>query len=237
LQAWAEHAFRSGDRPRLVSAYLAVARRFADAGEREPARRIYERVLKLDPVNAEARQGAGVVEPPAGDYVDFSALVLDEEASTRFQMEASFPSGDEEEDFQEILAAFRQQITSGIDAADSASHYDLGIAFKEMGLWDDAVTQLQRALRAGASPLATMELLGECYHEKGEYDLAARVLHRAEALPGKTDGDLAGVRYWLGRAHEALGAADAARASYQRVGAVDRGFRDVAERLEALGGG
>ncbi|MBW3628203.1 MAG: tetratricopeptide repeat protein, partial [Gemmatimonadetes bacterium] len=184
--------------------------------------------LKLDPENQQARDAVG-------EYVDFAALVRDEEVSTRFQVEAGFPTGDEEEDFQEILASFREAITAGIDAADSASHYDLGIAFKEMGLWDDAITQLQRALRAGSNPLATMEMLGECYGEKKEYELAARILERAAALPGASPADLAGVHYWLGRAHEALGAVGLARESYERVSAVDRRFRDVADRLEAFG--
>ena len=47
----------------------------------------------------------------------------------------------------------------------------------------------------------------------------------------------AGVHYWLGRAHEALGAAAPARESYARVVAVDPAFRDVADRLGALDAG
>jgi tetratricopeptide (TPR) repeat protein len=240
LQAWAEHAFRSGDRARLVAAYLAVARRFADSGQTAPARKIYERVLKLEPGNQQARDGARVpdgAQPDDAGFVDLGAMVLDEKGSTRFQVEASFPTGDEEEDFREILAAFREQITAGIDAADSSSHYDLGIAFKEMGLWDDAVTQLQRALRAGSAPLGTLEVLGECYYQKGDHELAARMLDRAAQLPGRSESELAGVQYWLGRAHEALGASGAARESYLRVVAVDPDFRDAATRLDGLGAG
>ena len=238
LQTWAEYAFRSGDRHRLVAAYLAVARRFSAAGQADSARHIFERIVKLEPDNEEARRGIGAPPPrtpDTGDYVDFGAMVLDdEEDSTRFQVEADFPTGDEAHDFGEILTAFRQQITEKLDASDSASHYDLGLAFKEMGLWDDAITQLQRAMRAGSNPLGTLEVLGECYVEKGEHDKAARMLDRAVQLPGTQEADLIGVYYWLGRSREGLGDASAARESYQHVTSTDPRFRDAAERLEAL---
>lgn len=182
-----------------------------------------------------ARRGGSRGEPDGG-YIDLGALILsdDEEEVTRFRIEAQPPSGDEDKDFEEILGAFRQQVSEKIDPADSVSHYDLGLAFKDMGLLDDAIGQLQVALRGGSEPLSTLEVLGECFIEKGEHSLAARVMERATQIPGTSESDLIGVLYWLGRTQESLQDADAARGYYERVVALDITFRDAAARLASL---
>lgn len=237
LQRSAEYAFRSGDRPRLVAAYLALGAHLEALSDLRHAQTVYQRVLRLDPGNQAAMQALHALAPPApaGDpYVDFGALVLGEEESTRFRVEAGFPTGDEERDFEEILDVFRQQVLEKIDEQDSASNYDLGVAFKEMGLWDDAIAQLQRALRGGAELLPTLEVLGECYAEKGDHALAVRVLERAAQLSQVERTALIGVHYLLGRSQQALGASASAREHFQRVVSVDPAFRDVEERLRAL---
>jgi tetratricopeptide (TPR) repeat protein len=120
------------------------------------------------------------------------------------RVQAEQPTGDDARDLEEILALFREKVAQKIDPKDAASHYDLGLAFKEMGLYGDAIAQLQAALRAGASPLATLEVLGECFIESGDPELAARILDRATQLQSAREEDLVGVRHWLARAREAL---------------------------------
>jgi tetratricopeptide (TPR) repeat protein len=183
-------------------------------------------------------------EPPPplsveGEYIDLAALILgdEEDGGTRFLTDAaSPPTGDEERDFAEILDIFRRKVSEKIHPQDSSSHYDLGVAYKEMGLLDDAIGQLQLALRAGANPVATLEVIGECFLEKDEAALAKRVLERAAGIPGATDQDLVGVLYWLGRCEEILANPVDARGHYERVIAVDISFRDAAERLKGLRG-
>jgi tetratricopeptide (TPR) repeat protein len=179
-------------------------------------------------------------DAPADDYVDLAALVMsdDDDDTTRFRMDAaSHPSGDEDRDFSEILAMFRQQVSEKIHPQDSSSHYDLGLAFKEMGLLDDAIGQMQKALTGGANPLATLEVLGECFMEKDQHSLAVRVLSRATQLSTATDAELIGVHYALGRCEEVLGNPAEADGHYEHVIAIDIGFRDAAARLEAIRSG
>jgi tetratricopeptide (TPR) repeat protein len=144
------------------------------------------------------------------------------------------PSGDEDRDFADMLAHFRQKVAENIEVEDNASHYDLGVAFMEMGLVDEAIAQFQVALRGGADPLATLELLGQCFVEKGQFAVAGRVLDRALRLPGVADGDLVGVLYLLGRVDEGTGVPERALDHYERVVAVDIRFRDTAKRIERL---
>ncbi|HVG44100.1 MAG TPA: tetratricopeptide repeat protein, partial [Longimicrobium sp.] len=257
LQKRVEYAFRSGDREEQVVAYLALGRHFAAAGEAAKGEAVFRRVLELDPGNHEAtaaipparppaRAGRGSPAPaaparpaaPAHEYIDLAALVLGDEAgreaTTRFVVEEREPSGDEDRDFAEMLSHFRQKVAENIEVEDSTSHYDLGLAFKEMGLIDEAIAEFQVALRGGANPLATLELLGQCFVEKAQYAVAERVLERALRLPGASEVDLVGVLYQLARAEEALGRPGEAMEHYERVLSVDIRFRDTARRIEVL---
>lgn len=263
LQKRVEYAFRSGRAEAQVEAYLGLGRHLARNGQEGKAAAVIKRVLELDPHNVEARAAAAQIAPaatafapppqpapaptpaapapPAADYVDLGALILDEEGqgapTTRFIVEEKEPSGDEDRDFAEMLAHFRQKVAENIDVEDSASHYDLGVAFMEMGLVDEAIAQFQVALRGGANPLATLELLGQCFVDKGQFAVAGRVLDRAAHLPGVGDGDLVGVLYLLGRIEEATGNPGRAREFYERVVSVDIRFRDTAARIERLKAG
>jgi len=260
LQKRVEYAFRSGDRSAMVDGYLALARFFETGGSRDKARAVYGRVLEIEAYNPEARAALEAMDDaarraraaapppppppptsaPASEYVDLGALILGDEderaPTTRFIVEEKEPTGDEDRDFADMLAHFRQKVAENIEAEDSASHYDLGLAFKEMGLIDEAIAEFQVALRGGANPLATLEVLGQCFVEKGQYPVASRVLERALRLPGVADAELVGVLYLLGRSHEALGSSAQAVELYERVLSVDIRFRDAAARADALRG-
>lgn len=236
-QKQAEYAFRTDDRESLARAYLDLGRHLRSSGRDDKAEAVFRRVLEIDPENEEARDM--IAPPPSGEdgYVDLASLVLDEqrpEQTTRFTVAEEEPSGDEDRDFADMLSRFKQKVSEHIDTSDSTSHYDLGLAFKNMGLLDEAISQFQVALRGGANPLATLEVLGQCFAEKGQFAVAGRVLERALRLPGVSDAELVGVFYQLARCEERTGGAGRAREYYERVMAVDVGFRDAARRLERL---
>lgn len=245
LQKQVEYAFRLGDTASLVRAYLELGRHLGPPAANPKARAVYERVLDLDPTHEEARRllarpPAAVREeraPYGAEYVDLGALVMEDEpgeGSTRFVVPEEEPTGDEDHDFAEMLSVFRQKVSENIGTEDSSSHYDLGLAFMEMGLVDEAIAEFQVALRGGANPLATLEVLGRCFMEKGQHAVASRVLERALRLPGAAEAEMIGVSYQLGRCAEALGEAAAACEHYERVVGLDIRFRDAASRLEAL---
>lgn len=234
-----ERALRAGNRASLVEGYLTLAARFEAELDTARAQDALRRVLELDPANEEARAALASVSAsaaPPQDYVDLGDLILADapEEVTRFQVAIGEPTGNEESDFAEILDLFRRKVSESLDPKDAASHYDLGLAFKEMGLLDDAIIHLQSGLRGGANPLATLEELGECFVLKGQVSLAARVFERATRLEGVSDSDLVGVLYGLARCQEQLGQLEEAKATLERVVAVDLAFRDAAGRLQLL---
>src|SRR5206468_1982563 len=143
------------------------------------------------------------------------------------------PTGDEEADFADMLRKFKQGVAENVDAEDYQSHYDLAIAFKEMGLLDEAIGEFQKALGSPTNRLPTYEALGQCFLEKGQPKLAMSILTRALSEPS-TEEQLIGVLYWLGRAAAELGLAAEALNYYQRVFVLDIQFRDITERMSEV---
>src|SRR5205823_423742 len=166
-------------------------------------------------------QTVAVAEPSFVDLGDW--LRTDEPArTTRLTTDELAPTGDEAADFERMLGVFKAGLARNVDSADHASHYDLGVAFREMGLVDEAIAEFQRAARAPASALRSREALGQCFLDRGSPDLAIGVLERAldEATSGASAVDevaLLGVVYLLGEAYARIGQHKPARACFQRV--------------------
>ena len=154
--------------------------------------------------------------------------------STRMVVDEEAPSGDEEADFKDMLKKFKQGVAENVSEEDHESHYDLGVAFKEMGLMDEAISEFQKALRGTAQRVRTYEALGQCFLEKKQLPVAQTILHRAVNEPGVGDEQLVGVLYLLGYVNEALGKPAEAKGFYERVFSVDIQFRDVGDRLNAV---
>ena len=262
-QKQVELAFKAGDKPRLIDCYLELADALLRTDLGDKARAVYQRVVEHDPKNERAKAALAMLMPveavsekgklvqpkdakmkvrdeagAGGDFVDLGAMILDEDVEeqrdTRMKVADEEPTGDEEKDFQDMLARFKQGIDENIDETDFQSHYDLGVAFKEMGLLDEAIAELQKALRAPEGKLRTSEALGVCFFEKAAYAVAESILRRGLELPAARDEERLGILYWLGRAVEAQGKGAAAKELYGRVFAANIRFMDVGERVKAL---
>jgi tetratricopeptide (TPR) repeat protein len=169
------------------------------------------------------------------DFVNLSDWLSEEKTpkSTRMVADVREPES-EQVDFSDMLERFKQGIAESVAEEDHEAHYDLGVAYKEMGLLDEAIAEFQKALRAVEHRIRAFEALGQCFIEKGQYQIAVTILSRALGEPGATDEQLVGVLYLLGYSSEALQKWNDALAYYERVFAVDITFRDVNDRLAAL---
>lgn len=170
------------------------------------------------------------------DFVDLGSLIMEEEAprDSRMTGEQLETTGDEQRDFEEMLAQFKKGIDENLGHDDYEAHYDLGIAFKEMGLLDEAIAEFQKALRSPDGRLRTSEALGVAFFEKGQHPVAEAVLRRAvDTLTGGDDQKI-GLIYWLGRSCEAQGKEADARGNYQRAMAQDIRFMDLQDRMARL---
>jgi tetratricopeptide (TPR) repeat protein len=174
---------------------------------------------------------------PAEGYVDFGAMILggaSANKTTRFKVAYEEPSGDEDADFAKMLSQFKEKVSENIEAGDVRAHYDLGTAYKEMGLLEEAISSFQSALRASSDHLPTYEVMGQTFMEMGQPDAAVRTLQRALKVHSGVEDEFVGIYYYLARAYEALDKKESAVEYYDRVFSLDINFADVTERLREL---
>jgi tetratricopeptide (TPR) repeat protein len=173
---------------------------------------------------------------PDAEFVNLGDWLRDDDApkDTRMVVEEKEPTGDEDADFKDMLRKFKQGISENVEEEDHQSHYDLGVAYKEMGLLDEAIAEFQKALRAPSNRVPAYEALGQCFVEKGQVPMAATILSRALHEKGVSEDQLVGVLYLLGQCAEQRGQQEQALEYYQRVFVIDIQFKDVGERLAAL---
>lgn len=187
---------------------------------------------QMPPSPAPSRPAA----PASDDYIDLGSLILDDqpERTTRWFVPAEEPSGDDEADFAKMLGQFKAKVAEHLAGDDAIAHYDLGAAYREMGLYQEAIAEFQQSLRADPRNLGTFEMLGQCFLDEGQPEVAIRTLNRALGLGFEVEDDLLGIYYYIGKAHEGLGNSEMAREFYEKVFSLDINFKDVTERLRAL---
>jgi len=150
-------------------------------------------------------------------------------------------AGGEPGPLKEVFDEFRAELGEmGTEDEDLETHYNLGIAFREMGLLEEAIGEFQKVAQAndrGKAFRYAMQcctLLGLAFMEKGQPAIAAIWYERALLTPGmETESKLA-LRYDLGVAQESAGELDAALKSFSQVYAINIDYRDVAERIHSL---
>jgi tetratricopeptide (TPR) repeat protein len=142
---------------------------------------------------------------------------------------------------KEVFDEFRAELGEmGADDEDLETHYNLGIAFREMGLLEEAISEFQKVAKASEKgrpfpySMQCYTLLGLAFMDRGQPSIAAMWYERALHLPDiEPESELA-LRYDLGMAQESAGESDAALKSFSRVYAVNIDYRDVGERIAAL---
>jgi tetratricopeptide (TPR) repeat protein len=123
---------------------------------------------------------------------------------------------------------------SSLDGSDSQSHYDLGVAFREMGLYDEAINEFQQAAGDPARRVECLALQAVCLRERGDLD-AAEVVLNALMKPGLSLEETCIVKYELALVLEALGHDERASALMTEIDTVNADFRDVHARLKNAG--
>jgi tetratricopeptide (TPR) repeat protein len=140
----------------------------------------------------------------------------------------------DEASLQEIFREFRKGVEQQLSAEDYETHYNLGIAYKEMGLLDEAIGEFQLASKAPALTVECCSLLGLCFLEKGMPQLAIKWYGKGLATPGIRESDTAGLLYDLGRVYQDTGDMNLAYTTFLEVYGMNTNYRDIVERVRDL---
>ena len=149
-------------------------------------------------------------------------------------------AGPLQEVFDEFRAELGEMGAEDAEDEDLETHYNLGIAFREMGLLEEAISEFQKVAKAterGRPFRYTMQcctFLGLCFMDKGQPGVAAIWYERALHTPDLDPESALALRYDLGVAQESAGESGAALKSFSQVYAMNIDYRDVGERIAAL---
>jgi pilus assembly protein FimV len=142
---------------------------------------------------------------------------------------------------KEVFDEFRAELGEmGAEDEDLETHYNLGIAFREMGLLEEAISEFQKVAKASQAgrpfrySMQCCTLLGLSFMEKGQPSIAAIWYERALLTPNMDPESILALRYDLGVAQESAGDLEAALKSFSQVYAMNIDYRDVGERIAAL---
>jgi tetratricopeptide (TPR) repeat protein len=160
---------------------------------------------------------------------------LDElEHSTRSSRPPSSLRAVDEVDVDQVFAKFKEGVRAQISESDSSTHYDLGVAYKEMALHSDAINEFAVAARDSKLECTCYAMIGLIHLEQGELDKAAEAYVRALGAPQKTIDQEMSLYYDLGNVYEMKSGNAEALYYFQKIARRDPGYRDVKDRIEAL---
>jgi tetratricopeptide (TPR) repeat protein len=217
---------------------------FASQGMMDEALEAVQEAILIYPANAalrarlleyEAKADAQEVaeEQAEAEQPDDSFDIAEQLASELTEV-APTAGVDEMIDVESVFAQFKKGVAAQIAPDDSDTHFDLGIAYKEMGLTDDAIQEFDLAAQNPKRACTALTMIGTCYLERGDAQQAVTYFERAISSPQKSPLEEMALHYEIGNAQELLGRLDAALSSFERVAAHDRTFRGVTSRMDAL---
>jgi tetratricopeptide (TPR) repeat protein len=185
-------------------------------------------LIDADLLDTQPTQTPSAVQIPEEEMFDLAAELEE------FERSGEISQGDRPRfGFDEVFRDFKKGIQQQIGEEDADAHYDLAIAYKEMGLLEDALRELAIVQRQGSRPAETLSLMATCKLELGRPQEAVTDLKGALQIATATDLQLS-LRYELAEALIAAGKPAEALTQFKRVAAADAAYRDVQGRIAEL---
>lgn len=145
-------------------------------------------------------------------------------------------------DLADMFGELKKDLEADVASSDEdpETHYNLGIAFREMGLLDEAIGELQKACQSFDNGKPFQQImqaytwLAQCFLEKGVPEAAVRWYEKALQVPTIDGETRVALNYELAAAYETAGDKASALKHFMNVYGSNIDYRDVAERIKAL---
>jgi tetratricopeptide (TPR) repeat protein len=174
------------------------------------------------------------------DYFDLrkelEEVVLDEDISLESKGGAGLLGKDDQYSFEDVFDEFKRGVQKQFGKEDYDTHYNLGIAYREMGLFEDAITEFLTAAGDQKKRLDSIIMLGVTHRDIDEYDKSIDYFREALDTPNIKDDERMGILYELALSCELDKQTDEALPLYEEIYSLDKTFRDVADKIRSLKG-
>ncbi len=189
----------------------------------------------------EAQEAEAVAAAPeeAKDAFDLAAELAGElgDAPPQIAPEVSAAGDDFQYSVEEVFSEFKKGLQKVVKPEDVDTHYDLGIAYKEMGLFDDGIGEFTVA-RQGCvgkkKEVDCLTMIGLLHTMKGDHAAAVESFKEALGSEHSTGEVLKALEFELGAVQEAMGDNGRALYHFQKVAKLDPGYREVSAIVARL---
>ncbi|NIM91016.1 MAG: tetratricopeptide repeat protein [Candidatus Aminicenantes bacterium] len=207
--------------------------------EMEKAEEIVEEIA-ASKVFAEAEEAPPAEEEEEekkADYYDMEEKARDEldtiQAVVKHQESAD--TGTFERELSEIVSEFKKEVEEKVDKEDYEIHYNLGIAFMEQSLFDEAIEEFELASNDEKRALDCYNVMANCYKQKKDFKKGIKCIEKGLALAEEGSAPFFALKYELASIYEELEENEKALGLYNEIKEWNSEYRDVGDKTESLG--
>jgi tetratricopeptide (TPR) repeat protein len=225
--------------PKFTDAFHKIAILYLREGLAGNAKNYYQSILQINPRDSEAIKALKNIESsPQPKERGIPSSTAAESVPSQHPRPPERELGPGPSDLAPSPAMGASMLssepgTSTLDK-DSETHYHLGIAYKEMELFDYAISEFELASSTPSMKFDCYIMLGNCYMEKGDYNKSIEYYKTCSKIPGLSNEKLARLHFNLGLAYEASGMVSAAIDTFNFVLKLDHSFSEAREKIGKL---
>ena len=262
LKQLAEIFIKLGDNDNAAKIYQQLANNLEKQDAKEEAAKMREKAARLSlgsTVTKDRSKKKAKVEKQKGKekkkekkdieeegYVDLSSMLSEElEEETPINKEhqgkidlSSILNENEESTEENIdidMGEISEVIDQQIGKEDYTAHYDLGISYKEMGMYDMAINEFRIAMKGEKEQLKALDMLAICHIEMGKFSTAENIFKKALSLKGRTNEEYAGISFNLAQLYEQMGEFRKALNFYKKAKKLGGEFPGIEKRIKNIG--
>jgi tetratricopeptide (TPR) repeat protein len=191
--------------PEMLESYYKLADLYRKRGLFGEAKAQYQKILEVDPKEKKARDGIQLLDKKAAEARATEKKVIEDTVKENDPV------------WNSILQELQRQLSAQLSEDDYQTHYHLGIAFQEMGLFEKAIEEFKISLGSPAQEFNGYLMLGSCCRSMGNYDGAIENLKKGLKIKPLTNKQYEDLYYQMGLTYEAGGQTKAALDAYNKV--------------------
>jgi pilus assembly protein FimV len=191
--------------PEMIESYYKLADLYRKRGLFAEAKVQYHKILEIDSKEKRARDGMQSIEKNAAEAKALEKKVVEETVREKDPV------------LNSILQELQRQLSAQLSADDFQTHYHLGIAFQEMGLFKKAIEEFKISLGSPSLEFSGYLMLGICYRCMGDHNEAIENLKKGLRIKPLTNKQYEDLYYQLGLTFEESGQEKAACDAFNKV--------------------
>ncbi len=166
------------------------------------------------------------------ELVDIAQAITQELEAMDFLGEEEIKESSRED--MELIKQLSSSMSASIEEEDYQTHFDLGVAYLKMGMFDEALAEFQISAKSPDKKLESLELIGICLFEKGLYEQAIETFQKGLHEEGHPPEKYLGLKYHLAKVYEVLGNQKEAQRLLEEIKKVDPDYIDKVEKFSDL---